>query len=157
MKSNLSFERIADTDYEMTTDYGAVRVETIIFHKHTKEKDIYHKARKITYQDKTKKGKIRLISLLTNDYQMSAEDIIAIYKKRWQIETLFKQIKQNFPLRYFYGESANAIKNTNMDYAYSQSAYNTSEGQNKETLEFLRLGNNDKNSTYELCLNTKIL
>ena len=33
-----------------------------------------------------------------------------IYKKRWQIETLFKQIKQNFPLRYFYGESANAIK-----------------------------------------------
>ncbi len=23
---------------------------------------------------------------------------------------LFKQLKQNFPLRYFYGESANAIK-----------------------------------------------
>lgn len=110
MKNNLSFERIADTDYQMTTDYGAVRVETILFHKHTKEKDIYHKARKITYQDKTKKGKIRLISLLTNDFQMSAEDIIAIYKKRWQIEILFKQIKQNFPLRYFYGESANAIK-----------------------------------------------
>ena len=44
-----------------------------------------------------------------------------------------------------------------MDYAYSQSAYNPSEGQNKETLELLRLGNNDKNSTYELCLNTKIL
>ena len=41
---------------------------------------------------------------------MSVEDIIAIYKRRWQIETLFKQIKQNFPLRYFYGESANAIK-----------------------------------------------
>lgn len=109
-KNNLSFERIADTDYEMTTDYGVVCVETILFHKHTKEKDIYHKARKITYQDKTKKGKIRLISLLTNDFQMSAEDIIAIYKKRWLIETLFKQLKQNFPLRYFYGESANAIK-----------------------------------------------
>jgi len=108
LDNNLSFERIADTDYEMTTDYGAVRVETILFHKHTKEKDIYHKARKITYQDKTKKGKIRLISLLTNDFQMSVEDIIAIYKRRWQIETLFKQIKQNFPLRYFYGESANA-------------------------------------------------
>ena len=47
---------------------------------------------------------------ITPDFQMSAEDIIAIYKRRWQIETLFKQIKQNFPLRYFYGESANAIK-----------------------------------------------
>lgn len=44
-----------------------------------------------------------------------------------------------------------------MDYAYCQSAYNTSEEQNKETLELLRLGNNDKNFTYELCLNTKFL
>ena len=33
-----------------------------------------------------------------------------IYRKRWEIEFLFKQLKQNFPLRYFYGESANAIK-----------------------------------------------
>ncbi len=64
------------TDYQMTTDHGVVRVETILFHKHTKEKDIYHKARKITYQDKTKKGEIKFISLLTNDFQMSAEDIL---------------------------------------------------------------------------------
>lgn len=41
---------------------------------------------------------------------MSMETIVAIYRRRWQIESLFKQIKQNFPLRYFYGESANAIK-----------------------------------------------
>ena len=37
-------------------------------------------------------------------------EIIAIYRKRWEIELLFKQVKQNFPLKYFYGESANAIK-----------------------------------------------
>ncbi|WP_297068171.1 transposase, partial [uncultured Duncaniella sp.] len=41
---------------------------------------------------------------------MPQETIVAIYRRRWQIESLFKQIKQNFPLRYFYGESANAIK-----------------------------------------------
>ena len=41
---------------------------------------------------------------------MSAEDIIPIYKRGWQIETLFKQLKQKFPLRYFYGEIANDIK-----------------------------------------------
>ena len=41
---------------------------------------------------------------------MSLEDIVLIYRRRWLIESLFKQIKQNFPLRYFYGESANAIK-----------------------------------------------
>lgn len=41
---------------------------------------------------------------------MEVEDFIAIYRKRWEIELLFKQLKQNFPLKYFYGESANAIK-----------------------------------------------
>ena len=52
----------------------------------------------------------QLISLLTNDFDMQLETIVVIYRRRWQIESLFKQIKQNFPLRYFYGESANAIK-----------------------------------------------
>ena len=42
--------------------------------------------------------------------EMSIQDIIEIYCQRWEIELLFKQLKQNFPLRYFYGESANAIK-----------------------------------------------
>ena len=41
---------------------------------------------------------------------MPMETIVAIYRRRWQIESLFKQIKQNFSLRYFYGERANAIK-----------------------------------------------
>jgi IS4 transposase len=54
--------------------------------------------------------KKKLISLLTNDFKMDMEDITAIYKKRWLIESLFKQVKQNFPLHYFYGESENAIK-----------------------------------------------
>ena len=79
---------------------------------------ITHRARIVTYPDvKRRKGKGgkeivtgKMVSLLTNDFTMEAEDIIAIYKKRWEIETLFRQIKQNFPLRYFYGESANAIK-----------------------------------------------
>lgn len=68
---------------------------------------IYHRARIITYCD-VKKGK--LISLLTNDMESDLDEIIAIYRQRWEIELLFKQMKQNFPLKYFYGESANAIK-----------------------------------------------
>ena len=77
------------------------------------EEVITHRARIITYPDvKKSKGKGskevvkgKMVSLLTNDFTMEAEDIIAIYKKRWEIETLFRQIKQNFSLRYFYGES----------------------------------------------------
>ncbi len=42
--------------------------------------------------------------------EMPIQDVIEIYRQRWEIELLFKQLKQNLPLRYFYGESANAIK-----------------------------------------------
>ena len=41
---------------------------------------------------------------------LRGHDIVLIYRRRWQIESLFKQIEQNFPLRYFYGESSNTIK-----------------------------------------------
>ena len=61
----------------------------------------------MTYVDEKKH---KLTHLLTNNLEMPYENIVAIYKKRWVIESLFKQLKQNFPLRYFYGESANAIK-----------------------------------------------
>ncbi|MDH6312260.1 hypothetical protein M2137_001030 [Parabacteroides sp. PFB2-10] len=33
-----------------------------------------------------------------------------LYKKRWTIELLFKKMKQNFQLHYFYGENENAIR-----------------------------------------------
>lgn len=71
---------------------------------------INHVARIITYVDIKKSRKPKLVSLLTNDFDMSLQTIVDIYRRRWQIESLFKQVKQNFPLRYFYGESANAIK-----------------------------------------------
>ena len=52
----------------------------------------------------------RVYVFITNDFRLPAEEIAIIYKNRWMIELLFKQIKQNFPLRYFWGESPNAIK-----------------------------------------------
>ena len=108
MKKNLVYEMISDVMYMHPEGLMEYRVQHVIFHKHLKDgEDIEHHARIITYVD-IKKGKAKLVSLLTND--MEVEDIVAIYRKRWEIELLFKQLKQNFPLRYFYGESANAIK-----------------------------------------------
>jgi FOG: Transposase and inactivated derivatives len=43
-------------------------------------------------------------------FLMTAEQIGQLYKMRWQIELLFKQLKQNFPLKYFLGDNENAIK-----------------------------------------------
>src|SRR5690606_16200517 len=47
---------------------------------------------------------------LTNNLRMSAVTVAELYRKRWQIETLFKRMKQNYPLKYFLGDSENAIK-----------------------------------------------
>ena len=110
MKRNLAYETESDTMYMNPEGLMEYRMRHVIFRKHLKDGgDIVHHARIITYVD-LKKGKARLVSLLTNDFEMEVEDIVAIYRKRWEIELLFKQLKQNFPLRYFYGESANAIK-----------------------------------------------
>jgi hypothetical protein len=64
------------------------------------------KLRRIVF--KTQEGKDYVF--ITNNFTLPASQIAVIYKNRWMIELLFKQIKQNFPLRYFWGESANAIK-----------------------------------------------
>jgi hypothetical protein len=42
--------------------------------------------------------------------KMSAITITELYRKRWQIELLFKRMKQNYPIKYFLGDSENAIK-----------------------------------------------
>ena len=47
---------------------------------------------------------------MTNLFEMRADLVAAIYKVRWQIELVFKQLKQNFPLKYFLGDNENAIK-----------------------------------------------
>jgi len=64
------------------------------------------KLRRITFR--SEEGKVYVF--LTNNFTLPGTQIATIYKNRWMIELLFKQIKQNFPLRYFWGESPNAIK-----------------------------------------------
>lgn len=64
-------------------------------------------ARLVTYYDDASKEKYEF---LTNNYRMSAINIASLYRKRWQIELLFKRMKQNYPLKYFLGDSENAIK-----------------------------------------------
>ena len=108
MKKSLKYEILGDTIYQTPEGVMEVRVQEVRF---TKKKQggetILHNTRIITYVDVRKH---KLISLLTNDMEFDPSEIIEIYRRRWEIELLFKQIKQNFPLKYFYGESANAIK-----------------------------------------------
>lgn len=107
MKKSLKYIINSDVMYQTPDGLMEVRVQNVTFTKQNKDVFINHNARIITYADEKKH---KLISLLTNDMDSDPNEIIAIYRQRWEIELLFKQIKQNFPLKYFYGESANAIK-----------------------------------------------
>ena len=62
--------------------------------------------RKVCYQDERN----RYYEFLTNNFDIPAEEVAFLYKKRWGIEILFKKMKQNFQLHYFYGETENAIR-----------------------------------------------
>ena len=120
MKQNLTYEVTKSTWYINAEGLMQWKEEFVIFRKEIKSKNektgemekktIEHHARIVTYIDEKKKGSAKVIRLLTNDLETEYEEIVSIYKARWAIESLFKQIKQNFPLRYFYGESANTIK-----------------------------------------------
>lgn len=62
--------------------------------------------RKVTYRD----DKNRIYEFITNNFEITKEEVCFLYKLRWNIELLFKKLKQNFQLHYFYSETENGIK-----------------------------------------------
>lgn len=74
--------------------------------KRQNKKRDYVSLRRVSYQDE----KNRQYVFLTNSFDIPAEEVAFLYKKRWGIELLFKKMKQNFQLHYFYGENQTAIR-----------------------------------------------
>ena len=59
---------------------------------------------------KVKRDKGGTITLITNDLDRTAGEIAQLYKTRWQIELLFRWIKQHLDIRKFLGVNENAIR-----------------------------------------------
>jgi IS4 transposase len=51
-----------------------------------------------------------VLVFLTNNMDLGATTIAAIYKERWEIETFFKALKTHLKIKTFVGTSANAVK-----------------------------------------------
>ena len=51
-----------------------------------------------------------VLVLLTNQFDLPAAVVAELYRKRWQVELLFKWIKQHLRIRSFYGRSENAVR-----------------------------------------------
>jgi len=107
IKDNAVFDRIEEKEIESNIHSGVLSDEIIEFTISENSSNRKLKLRKVTFYDRVLK---REFEFLTNLFEMRADLIAAIYKLRWQIELLFKQLKQNFPLKYFLGDNENAIK-----------------------------------------------
>src|SRR5690554_4257716 len=108
LKSNANYESITENDIPDYLDDGVLKDEIILVD--VKENGKFLKKtelRRIAYWDDENK---RCFEFITNLKGMNAGHIALIYKKRWQIELLFKQLKQNFSLKFFLGDNENAIK-----------------------------------------------
>ena len=87
---------------------GFRRDEVIFLYKLEKEPvpaECY--LRRIEYWDEKQE---RLLVFLTNNLRLAASTIAAVYKDRWQIELLFKALKQSLRIKTFVGTTANALK-----------------------------------------------
>lgn len=63
-------------------------------------------ARLVDFYDQTAG---RYFEFITNDLTMPPDEIALIYKQRWQIELLFKRLKQNLKVTRFLGDNENCI------------------------------------------------
>ncbi len=57
---------------------------------------------------KTDSGKV--LRILCNDLDAPAQEIAALYKRRWAIELFFRWVKQTLKIRHFLGTSENAVR-----------------------------------------------
>lgn len=106
LKDNAAYE--ARKEYELPDNAPSAVLkdeEVVLYYGQNKQNE--HRTRRIAYWDDENK---RLFEFISNNFELSAEKIALIYKQRWQIELLFKQLKQNFPLKYFLGDNENAIE-----------------------------------------------
>ena len=104
-KRNMRFYAAPSNPIDPTS---GLRSDQVIRLKIAKSKmDYPDKLRRIRYVDpETNKS----LTFITNQFELPALTIAAIYKKRWQIELFFKWIKQNLRIKKFYGTNPNAVR-----------------------------------------------
>ena len=107
IKDNASYISIEKLDIGERIHNGVLEDEIIEIDVKKGKEISKLRLRKVQFYDRVNK---REFEFLTNLFELRADLIAALYKIRWQIELLFKQLKQNFPLKYFLGDNENAIK-----------------------------------------------
>lgn len=108
MKSNAVYHvtKVIIDNTQRKNAKGVLKEQYVTVGYKTAEQTLRLKPRRITF----KSGDGKVFIFITNNFTLPCAQIALIYKCGWMIGLLFKQIKQNSPLRYFWGNSENAIK-----------------------------------------------
>ena len=108
-KDNMKYEIVSgnfniDTNTCILGDY-LIRLTGYKFSK------LYHKVlRLVEYCDQDSGAQLSFISNVVDCLELNGLEIANIYRHRWDIESLFKLIKQNLTIKHMLGCSENAVK-----------------------------------------------
>jgi Transposase DDE domain/Domain of unknown function (DUF4372) len=104
-KKNFTFQRRYSREVDKAS--GIQCDQTVILETFYSYQGYPEPLRRIRYYDQSLDK--RLV-FLTNNFDLLATTIAALYKSRWRIELFFKWIKQHLRIKSFYGTSQNAVK-----------------------------------------------
>ena len=104
-KSNLKFKRMYSRKHDKTS--GVRFDQTGKLSGFYVSKQYPEKIRKVKFYDQETD---RTFVFLTNNFEITAEQVAFLYKNRWQVELFFKWIKQHLKIKAFWGTSENAVR-----------------------------------------------
>jgi hypothetical protein len=104
-KDNLKSRRLYSRPKNKDAGVRSDQIITLVTQK--SKKGYPDRLRRISFIDKERDK--RLV-FLTNNFEIPAETVAAVYKQRWQVELFFKWIKQHLRIKSFIGTSINAVK-----------------------------------------------
>jgi hypothetical protein len=104
-KKNMDARRVYSAPTDRTT--GLVCDQTVALNGFRSSRHYPEHFRRIRFKDPES---AKTLVFLTNQFQLPALTICALYKCRWQVELFFKWIKQHLRIKRFFGTSENAVK-----------------------------------------------
>jgi IS4 transposase len=109
IKENTLYEVVEELELPSNTDQHILLDEIIhLTGQKAKELEIDRiKFRRVVAYHEEKNTTIEII---TNNLEWSASTVAELYRRRWDIETFFKLLKQNLNVKTFVGTSENAVK-----------------------------------------------
>ncbi len=104
-KKNMDARRVYSAPTDRTT--GVICDQKVVLNGFRSSRHYPQQIRRISFRDPES---AKALVFLTNQFQLPALTVCALYKCRWQVELFFKWIKQHLRIKRFFGTSENAVK-----------------------------------------------